>query len=242
VYLDNLTTKFNIDSSKFLKYYPAFILIRILQALGAYGYRGYFEKKSHFLLSIPFALDNLRMLRTQKQIDFGLNSLMKVIDLMTDQDSIYYKQIIKLIDDKDHLINEIQNIKTSTLTIRINSFSYKKAIPDDRTGNGGGFVFDCRALPNPGRFDQYKEQTGRDQDVIDFLKNESSVKAFLNNVYALVNQSVEVYKQRGFENLMVSFGCTGGRHRSVYCAENLASYLSENPYIKIVLRHIEQEY
>lgn len=127
------------------------------------------------------------------------------------------------------------------LTVTINSFSYKRALPADKTENGGGFIFDCRAIHNPGRFEEYKLLNGKDPKVIDFLDQEEEMKSFLKHVFALVNQSVEKYIKRDFTNLMVSFGCTGGQHRSVYCAENLAKHLSENFDIHIIINHIEQE-
>ncbi|MCX6280032.1 MAG: phosphotransferase [Bacteroidetes bacterium] len=240
-YLEHLSSRFNLKPEIFLKSYPAFILIRILQALGAYGFRGFYEKKTHFLQSIPFALNNLRFLRTSNQLDFGLDSLMRVIDLIVDENGIYCKQLIKIAEDNKEFIFKPTESATPVLIVRINSFSYKKAIPGDQTGNGGGFVFDCRALPNPGRFEQYMEKTGKDLDVIHFLQEELSVKSFLDNVFSLVDQSVSTYTSRGFENLMVSFGCTGGRHRSVYCAEQLARRIQAYPQVKVVLRHIEQE-
>ncbi|MEI6433593.1 MAG: RNase adapter RapZ [Bacteroidota bacterium] len=240
-YLDHLASRFNLKPEIFLKQYPAFILIRILQALGAYGFRGFYEKKTHFLQSIPFAMNNLRFLRIGNQFDFGLDSLIKVIDLIVDENGTYCKQLIKIAEGKKEFIGKPTESESKVLTVRINSFSYKNSIPIDQTGNGGGFVFDCRALPNPGRFEQYREKTGKDQDVIDFLKEEPSVKAFLDHTFSLVDQSVSTYTARGFTNLMISFGCTGGRHRSVYCAEQLARRLETNLQVKVVLRHIEQE-
>lgn len=127
------------------------------------------------------------------------------------------------------------------LTVTINSFSYKRGLPEDRSENGGGFIFDCRAIHNPGRFEEYKSLTGKDQQVIDFLDKEPEMTSFLNHVFALTDQSVKKYIQREFTHLMVSFGCTGGQHRSVYCAENLAKHLSENFDIHITVNHIEQE-
>ena len=223
-YLDKLEDVYPVNREKFLKTYDAFALIRILQALGAYGFRGYYENKPHFLQSIPFALRNLRYLRENQKIGFGLDSLMSVIDKMIDKPEFYNKKPEK-----------------STLTVNIFSFSYKKDIPPDNTGNGGGFVFDCRALPNPGRFDEFRQITGKDQPVIDFLKKESSVDDFLKNTCSLVEQSVNTYIQRGFEHLMVSFGCTGGQHRSVYCAEELAKYIKERCNVSLTINHIEQK-
>jgi aminoglycoside/choline kinase family phosphotransferase len=223
-YLGKLEEIYPVNREKFMETYYGFVLIRILQALGAYGFRGYYENKRHFLLSIPFALRNLKYFRETGKIGFKLNALMNIIDKMILKPEFYTS------------IHTDQ----STLTVTIRSFSYKRAIPHDETGHGGGFVFDCRALPNPGRFEEFREMTGRDQPVIDFLKKEPAVDAFLNNACALVEQSVKAYIDRGFENLMVSFGCTGGRHRSVYCAEELKKYLGERFIINLQLTHVEQ--
>ena len=223
-YLDKLEEVYPVDREKFLKNYYGFVLIRILQALGAYGFRGYYENKPHFLQSIPFALRNLQYLRENQNIGFELHSLMKVIDKMITKPELY------------------ESIsKKSPLTVTILSFSYKNGIPPDKSGNGGGFVFDCRALPNPGRFEEFRHLTGKDQLVIDFLKKESSVDVFLNHIDTLVDQSVKAYIGRGFEHLMVSFGCTGGQHRSVFCAEELAKYLKERFSVSVTVRHVEQE-
>ena len=240
-YLEILTTRFRLNPDEFLQYYPRFTLIRILQALGAYGYRGYYEQKLHFLQSIPFALSNLRFLRLTNQLNFGLGYLMKLIDQMVDESGPYYKQLVQLSEINALSINKLNTNNLSLLTVRINSFSFKKSIPIDPCGNGGGFVFDCRALPNPGREEKYKTKTGMDQDVIDFLEREPSVKTFNENVFSIVNQSVATYIERSFKNLMVSFGCTGGQHRSVYCAETLAKRLAGNQRVKIELHHVEQE-
>ena len=245
-YLDKLGEVYQFDCEKFLETYYGFALIRILQALGAYGFRGYYENKSHFLLSIPFALRNLRYMRENKLIGFGLKTLMQVIDRMTNTPPIYNQQSVEVNDDIIHknndilLLNSSEKVK-STLTVSIYSFSYKRSIPVDENGNGGGFVFDCRALPNPGRFEEFRKFTGKDQPVIDYLKKESAVSEFLGNAFSLVDQSVKAYTSRDFEHLMVAFGCTGGQHRSVYCAEELAKYLESNFKVNINLSHIEQE-
>ena len=222
-YLDELGKVIPVDRNHFIRHYHGFALIRILQALGAYGFRGYYENKPHFLRSIPFALRNLRYMREHHEIGFGLNCLMQVIDRMVDMPSFYQASTGK-----------------SKLTVTIHSFSYRKSIPADETDNGGGFVFDCRTLPNPGRFDEYKLLTGKDQAVADFLRKETEVDEFIHHAFALVDQSIQKYSDRGFEHLMVSFGCTGGQHRSVYCAEELARYLRERDQVAIKLTHDEQ--
>ena len=244
-YLDRLSEIFPVNRQRFMETYFGFVLIRILQALGAYGFRGYYEKKSHFLQSIPFALRNLRYLRGQNLIGFGLHALMEVIDHMVLDPALVNREFSdKKTENRSpaFAITPIQQepaIKKK-LTVTITSFSYKKTMPADTSGNGGGFVFDCRALPNPGRYEEYKQLTGKDQAVISFLAKEPEVAHFLEHVYALAGQSVKTYAERGFEHLMVSFGCTGGQHRSVYCAENLAIYLSNNFDITIALHHTEQ--
>ena len=233
-YLDKLQEIYPVNRYEFLKSYYGFALIRILQALGAYGFRGYYENKTHFLQSIPFALRNLRYLRENAKIGFSLDALMEVIDRMVDTPALYtpalYAPVVR---------NSQKDASAIKLVVTVQSFSYKKQIPADESGNGGGFVFDCRALPNPGRFDEYKQLTGRDLPVIEFLKKERSVYDFLNHTFALVDQSVETYIHRGFEHLMVSFGCTGGQHRSVYCAEALAKHLTTSFSVTVKLIHNE---
>jgi RNase adaptor protein for sRNA GlmZ degradation len=127
------------------------------------------------------------------------------------------------------------------LTVTINSFSFKRALPEDNSGNGGGFIFDCRSIHNPGKYQEYKNLTGQDKEVIRFFENEPEMSEFLNHIFAIVDQSAKKYIERGFTHLMVSFGCTGGQHRSVYCVENLAKYLKGNFDINIAINHIEQE-
>ncbi|MCX6286339.1 MAG: phosphotransferase [Bacteroidetes bacterium] len=208
------------DETRFRKYFDGFVLIRILQAMGAYGFRGYYENKPLFLQSIPFAVKNLKILRERALVPVHLPMLMQALD-----------EIIG-----NPVFSSIK-APQSDLTVRIFSFSYKKDLPADESGNGGGFVFDCRALPNPGRYPEYGDITGKDKLVIDFLRKEPEVDAFLNHVFSLVSQSVRNYIDRGFASLMVSFGCTGGQHRSVYSAEELAKYLKEKFNVKVEINH-----
>jgi aminoglycoside/choline kinase family phosphotransferase len=245
-YLDKLEEIYPVNREKFLNVYYGFVLIRILQALGAYGFRGYYEQKSHFLQSIPFALKNLKHLRAKNLVGFGLNTLMEVIDTMVANEKLYNQESVKVSNVNDIINKELpvsNSLKSDDhkLTVTIHSFSFKRSIPADASGNGGGFVFDCRALPNPGRLEEYKHLNGKDQPVIDYLKNYPEVNEFLANVFSLVDQSVKTYVARDFQNLMVSFGCTGGQHRSVYCAETMAKHLASSEKVHVNLRHIEQE-
>ncbi len=205
----------------FVKYYPGFVLIRMLQALGAYGYRGYFERKHFFLQSIPAAVKNLEWFVIHGNQGIDTPQLLKCFD-----------QIIT-----SSFLSEFED-KSAVLTLRINSFAFKNGIPPDNTGNGGGFVFDCRALPNPGRLEKYKEYTGKDLCIIEFLGESPEVKAFIRNAYHLVEASVKNYRERNMTDLMVNFGCTGGQHRSVYCAEEVARLIQHHD-LKVVVRHRE---
>ena len=223
-YLDELKQYKHIDREKFKSLFGGYVLIRIMQAMGAYGFRGFYEKKEHFLKSIPFALKNLETLLAKNTIQVKLPELFKVLKDVTE--SAFLKSISPAND---------------RLTVRISSFSYKKGIPADPSGNGGGFVFDCRAIHNPGRYAEYKHLTGKDPQVQKFLEENSTMADFLAPVFSLVSHSVEVYISRSFAHLCVSFGCTGGQHRSVYAAEKLAEYLKNNYPVTVVLQHIEQE-
>jgi aminoglycoside/choline kinase family phosphotransferase len=219
-YLDALEELIPVNRKEFASYYYGFVLIRILQALGAYGFRGYYENKPHFLKSIPFAIQNLKLLLDRNLFPPGLPMLTSVLRQMTVNPKFVDTEIIQ-----------------SNLTVSIFSFSYKKSFPEDPGGNGGGFVFDCRALPNPGKIDEFKTLTGLDQPVIDFLKREPAADEFLNHTFALVDQSVKRYIDRDFSSLMVSFGCTGGQHRSVFCAEQLAKHLKAKFPVQVILVH-----
>lgn len=194
-----------------------------MQAMGSYGYRGYFQGKTHFLQSIPYALDNIAFLQKEKRLKLDLPCLNFVFSSMIESEKLK-----NVSNDNYHL------------TLNIKSFSFKKGYPHDTSGNGGGFVFDCRCLPNPGRYEQYKQMTGMDKEVIDYLEQEKEVDAFFNNAKSMVLQSVEKYKERKFSNLSVYFGCTGGRHRSMYMAQRLAKELEKDAKLNIIIQHIEQ--
>ncbi len=223
-YIEQLKNFVEVDEKSFEQYYQGYVLIRIMQAMGAYGFRGFYEKKAHFLASIPYALDNMKYILQNFQIPLELNTLRPLLE--------------KLVDSQK--LREIAG-QAQQLNVSVNSFSYKRGVPVDESGNGGGHVFDCRALPNPGREERYKKLTGRDLEVIEYLQKEPEVERFVYMCYAIVRQSVQNYLDRGFSNLMINFGCTGGQHRSVYSAENIARMLKDEFNVKVVLRHREQE-
>jgi aminoglycoside/choline kinase family phosphotransferase len=223
-YLEELKKYMPVDEEQFTAYFKGFVLIRIMQAMGAYGFRGFYEKKEHFLKSIPYALKNVEFLLKKVNLPVELPELFKVLN------QLVHSEVLK----------EIGQTK-SNLTVRVTSFSYKNGIPSDPSGNGGGHVFDCRAINNPGRYEEYKELTGKDLAVQKFLEQKSEIGIFLNSVKALVDQSVKTYLERGFTNLCVNFGCTGGQHRSVYSAEKIAEHLKNNFPVNVVLAHREQE-
>ena len=220
VYLEELQKYMPVDREVFYETLKHFVLFRTMQVLGAYGFRGYFEKKPHFLQSIPFAIDNLRQLLKHASEDYPY--LIEVLQHMTEM-----KQF------KDVGVRK-------PLVVRVMSFSYKKGIPADPSGNGGGFVFDCRAVNNPGKYERYTHFTGMDEPVIQFLEEDGEIQPFLEQAYQLVDFSVKRYMDRGFQNLMVSFGCTGGQHRSVYSAEKMAEHINAKFGIEVQLIHREQ--
>jgi aminoglycoside/choline kinase family phosphotransferase len=227
-YLDTATQLTKIDRAAFRRYYYGFVLMRSVQVLGAYGLRGLYERKEHFLKSIPFALYNVQELFSQGRIAVELPELKKAIE--------------QVVASGQFEPFDTERGAQSLLTVRIHSFSYKKGgIPHDPSGNGGGFTFDCRFLHNPGRYEPYKQLTGRDEPVINFLQHHSKMGEFLNDVFRIVDEAVENYIERSFTNLMVSFGCTGGQHRSVYAADALAKHLKEKYGVALELEHIEQE-
>jgi aminoglycoside/choline kinase family phosphotransferase len=218
-YISELSKHISINKEGFKKHYYGFVLMRLLQVLGAYGFRGLIEKKPHFLASIPFALKNLNWWLDKIQIGTDMPELLTTLRSLTALKQYQFSEPVK---------------EPKNLTVSIRSFSYKQGIPVDNTGNGGGFVFDCRALPNPGREERYRAFNGKDQVIVDYLKDEPAVRQFLDGTEKVVSQSVENYLERGFNSLSVAFGCTGGQHRSVYCAETMAVWLREK-YREIVV-------
>ena len=223
-YLEALGGYIALDREAFMRHYYAFVYVRILQALGAYGFRGFYERKAHFLQSVPYALKNLRWLLHNVALPIELPTLMGAFQSMLASEKLL------------NLASEAQN-----LVVRVFSFSFHRELPKDESGNGGGFIFDGRSLPNPGREERFKLLSGKDAPVIDYLSQQESVHQFLAGVYSLVEASAANYQQRGFKNLMVSFGCTGGQHRSVFLAEQLAKRLRGKNGIDVVLRHLELE-
>ena len=223
-YLDCLGNFIDIKRDSFMEHYYAYVYVRIMQALGAYGFRGFYERKAHFLQSVPYALKNLRWLAENVKLPIDLPALMEAFQGMSASE-----KLLGLASSAD------------VLTVRIFSFSYHGEKPADETGNGGGFVFDARSLPNPGREEQFRELTGKDAAVVDYLNHQETVHRFLASVLSLVESSVSTYQRRGFNSLMVSFGCTGGQHRSVYLAEQLAKHLRGSDRVEVVVRHIGLE-
>ena len=223
-YLDSLARFIKLDREAFLRHYYAYVYIRILQALGAYGFRGFYERKAHFLQSVPYALKNLRWLLHHVRLPVPLPALMDAFKGMLASEKL------------QGLASEAEN-----LIVRIFSFSFHHGLPKDQSGNGGGFVFDGRSLPNPGREERFKTLTGKDAPVIDYLNQQESVHQFLASVLSLVDSSISNYQQRGFKNLMISFGCTGGQHRSVFLAEQLAKRLRNRNGLEVAVRHLQLE-
>ena len=219
-YLAALKVLMPVDEVDFRKQLKHFVLFRTLQVLGAYGFRGYFEKKPHFLQSIPFALENLR---TLLQNEFS-----------------EYPYLLRVLKQMSELRQFREVSLRKPLVVKIYSFSYKKGIPNDDSGNGGGFVFDCRAVNNPGKYERYAHSTGLDESVKLFLEDDGEILTFLEHAFELMDASVKRYKDRGFTNLMISFGCTGGQHRSVYSAQKAAEHIHEKFGVEVQLIHREQ--
>jgi aminoglycoside/choline kinase family phosphotransferase len=212
------------DPDHFMKYFYGFVYIRLMQAMGAYGFRGYIERKPLFLQSVPLAASTLEWLVQNVSLPVRLPCLFRVFNA--------------IIESRE--IREF-NIVYESLTVTINTFSYKSGIPEDNTGNGGGFVFDCRALPNPGRYTEFKDLTGKDAPVIKFLEDKEEMNEFMMHVTSLVDQAIAVYQHRGYTSLMVNFGCTGGQHRSVYAADKLNAFIRSKYPVNVVMRHLELE-
>ena len=218
-----------IDREKFAGQFDGFVLIRLLQVLGAYGFRGLFERKAQFLTSIPLALRNLKWFLENKPLQVQIPEFSRLLQFVV----------------TDEIINRFDPPKASAdspLTVYINSFSYKiTGYPNDESSHGGGYVFDCRGVLNPGRLEKFKTLTGKDKEVQDYLEQCTKMPSYLNSVFDLVDINVEDYLQRGFERLSINFGCTGGQHRSVYAAEQTARHLRNKYKVKTVIKHIEQE-
>lgn len=217
-----------LDRIVFRSQYNGYVLIRLLQVLGAYGFRGLFERKAQFLTAIPLGLRNLREFSTHQSVGIAVPEFRKVLDICVSDEIIQQ-------------FTPTQASEQTPLLVKICSFSYRKGLPQDETNNGGGFVFDCRGILNPGRIDEFKTQHGRDKPVKDFLEQQTQMLSYLNSVFDIVDMTVEDYIKRDFESLMVSFGCTGGQHRSVYAADALARHLRNKFKVKIELRHMVQD-
>ncbi len=219
----------SINRNAFISQYNGYVLIRLLQVLGAYGFRGLFERKAHFLSSIPLALNNLKGFLQNNKTGIELPLFDNILQQVVSDSTIRSFNITKASE-------------TTPLTVRINSFSFlKNGYPKNQSNNGGGFVFDCRGILNPGRIDQYKIQSGQDKPVKDFLEQETLMPKFLNSIYDIVDITVEDYIKRGFESLDINFGCTGGQHRSVYAAEAVNRHLRNKFGVKTILQHLNQE-
>ena len=232
-YYDSLSSLAGVPAfDAFRERLRKFILFRTMQVLGAYGFRGYFERKQHFIASIPPAIENLRqLLKHDFPYPYLMSVLREIVDLPRFQSPI-------AVDPSKQSVSKYDG--SGPLVVRVFSFSYKKGIPADESGNGGGYVFDCRSTHNPGRYEEYKQLTGLDAPVVSFLENDGEILQFLESVYRLADHHVERYIKRGFTSLMFSFGCTGGRHRSVYSAQHLAEHIHEKYGVEVRICHREQ--
>jgi aminoglycoside/choline kinase family phosphotransferase len=216
-----------LDEEKFTEYFYGYALIRCIQTFGTYGFRGLFERKEYFIKSIPFAIRNAKWILENTSFPVEMPELTKTLTAIVASKKFEPFDKIKA--------------SSSLLTVTVQSFSYRQGIPEDTSGHGGGFVFDCRSIHNPGRYEPYKKLTGRDEAVINFLQQHSNIEEFLNYVFLIVNPAIENYIDRSFTNLSIGFGCTGGQHRSVYAAGRLAKHIHENYGLKVALKHVEQE-
>jgi len=221
--IDNLLSK-PVDRITFVSQYNGYVLLRLLQVMGAYGFRGLFERKAHFLSSIPLGLKNLKFFLDHKRVGIVTPEFDRVLRLVVGD------EIIARFEPQ-------QANENTPLLVTVNSFSYRNGIPPDESSNGGGFVFDMRSILNPGRFDDYKTLNGKDKPVQDFLEQRTKMNEYLNSVWDLVDIAVDDYLKRGFSHLMINFGCTGGQHRSVYAAEQTARHLRNKYKLKVALTH-----
>lgn len=255
-YYDALKSYTEVPSVRhFVNRLSLFVLFRTLQVLGAYGFRGYFERKKHFLDSIPPAIQNLRDVLKMGEKVFPYPYMLEMLRRLTELPR--FAQLEQpAVNRADGFRITAQNIYRAhpqdgpatyskydgkgPLVVRVYSFSYRKGIPEDLSGNGGGYVFDCRSTHNPGRYEPYKKLTGLDEPVIRFLEDDGEILQFLESVYRLADHHVKRYIQRGFTNLMFSFGCTGGQHRSVYSAQHLAEHLHNKFGVEVIVNHREQ--
>lgn len=226
-YLEVLQKYLIFDKKTWIKHYRAFVLIRLMQAMGAYGFRGFYERRTQFLKSIPYALKQLENIVKNDLFPPGFEYMEKVLSSL-----IQSKELLKYRREFNTLV---------PLNIELLSFSYHKGLPENKMGNGGGFIFDCRGIHNPGRYDRFKNKNGKDSEVFDFLKAGGEADEFLHNSIQLVEQTIDKYLNREFQNLQIAFGCTGGQHRSVYCAERMAENLKEKYEDKININLIHRE-
>ena len=235
-YLGRLVDFIPLDRDAFMRHYYAYVYVRIMQALGAYGFRGFYERKAHFLQSVPFALKNVNWLLHNVELPIELPALRDAFEKITASEKL------RGLAHQGHAETSLRAVsQPPQLVVRVFSFSYHQGGPKDETGNGGGFVFDCRSVPNPGREERFKALTGKDAPVIEYLTQQKETHEFFAHASAMVDASVSNYLLRGFKNLMISFGCTGGQHRSVYFAEQLAKHLRERKDVGVILRHVELE-
>ena len=240
------------SSHHFVARLRLFVLFRLLQVLGAYGFRGYFERKQHFIDSIPPAIENMRELLASATLPYPyltqlLSKLCALPQFQRIELAASRADGYKTTERNPYKAHPLDGPATFSkydaqgpLVVRVYSFSYRKGIPDDESGNGGGYVFDCRSTHNPGRYEPYKKLTGLDEPVIRFLEDDGEILTFLDSVYRLADAHVRRYIQRGFTSLMFSFGCTGGQHRSVYSAQHLAEHLHRKFGIEVRICHREQ--
>ncbi len=217
-YIDAAKAYVDLDNSAFRDTLRRFVLFRTLQVLGAYGFRGYIEKKEHFLASVPYALENVASLLQHGWMD-------------------RYPELRRILHTLSHSALDIRDPQDGRLTVEVTSFSYRWGIPSDGSGNGGGYVFDCRSLTNPGRYEPYNKFTGLDANVIEFLEDDGGITVFLDKVKSIVFPHIDKFIERGFTHLMVSFGCTGGQHRSVYSAQHFAEAVAAAYDVNVIVRH-----